>query len=251
MRINALLFTRDFLLQQAVERAVQEFGIQAEHHASGQKVLQRVAEWKFASVITDFDHYDGVSLLETTRLEGRNRNTIAIALTRPGSNMGSAFRSGANFMLVKPITRERVSRLLRAAYGLIAREHFRYLRHALEVPVTVRFATGLSLQATSRNVSTRGVGLQSNLLTGWPSGVRVQFMLPGARTPIEADCDVAWADACGRAGLRLLNFSHASRREFEAWLAERSEALYSGLKRPALPQHGAMMPPDYPHAACS
>jgi CheY-like chemotaxis protein len=256
MRIDALLLTRDFLLQRAVERSVQEFGISAEHHASGQKVLQRVAEWKFAAVITDCDHHDGMSLLETTRLEPRNRNTIAIALTQPGLSMAVPFRSGANFVLDKPVTRERVSRLLRAAYSLIAREHFRYLRHALDVPVTVLFPTGLSLQAKSRNVSTRGLGLQSNLLTGWPTCVRVYFKLPDATTAptsasIQADCEVAWADPSGRAGLKLISLPRASQREFDAWIAGKSDFLSSGLARPRLPNHADIIAQGYPRAACS
>lgn len=251
MHIDALLLTRDFLLQRAVERSVQEFGISAEHHTSGQKGLQRVAEWKFAAVITDCDHFDGMSLLQTTRLEPRNRNTIAIALTQPGLSMGVPFRSGANFVLDKPVTRERVSRLLRAAYSLIAREHFRYLRHALDVPVTVLFPTGLSLQARSRNLSTHGLGLKSNLLTGWPACVRVQFKLPAGTAPIQADCEVAWADPCGRAGLKLISLPRASQREFDAWISGKTESLSAGLAGPRLPHHADIMAQGYSHAACS
>ena len=251
MHIDALLLTRDFLLQRAVERSVQEFGISAEHHANGQKGLQRVAEWKFAAVITDCDHYDGLSLLRTTRLEPRNRNTIAIALTQPGVSMAVPFRSGANFVLNKPVTRERVSRLLRAAYSLIAREHFRYLRHALDVPVTVLFPTGLSLQARSRNASAHGLGLQSNLLTGWPGCVRVHFRLPAATTSIQAACEVVWADPCGRAGLKLISLPRASQREFDAWIAGKSDSLSLGLVHPRQPNHAGANVQGFPHAACS
>jgi CheY-like chemotaxis protein len=250
MRIDALLLTRDFVLQRALERCVREFAIHAEHHTSGQNVLQRVAEWKFAAVIADCDHDDGMALLQTTRLEPRNRNSIAIAVARPGVSMAVPFRSGANFVLEKPVTRERVVRLLRAAYGLIAREHFRYLRHALDVPVTTIFPRGQSELAKSRNVSTRGLGLQSNV-TRWPTSVRLQFKLSGAATPIEADAAVIWADACGRAGLRLLNFPFASQRGFDNWIAAHTEPLAAGFLRPALPHRTDTIPQGYPHAACS
>jgi hypothetical protein len=158
--------------------------------------------------------------------------------------MSVPFRSGANFVLEKPVTRERVSRLLRAAYSLIAHEHFRYLRHPMSVPVNVFFG-GQSLQAKSRNVSTRGFGLHSSLLAGWPSFVRLQFRLDGV--PIQTDAEVIWSDSSGRAGLRLQNFPSASQRAFDLWIAARTEFLTSGLVRPP---HRAYPAQGYPDAAC-
>ena len=248
MRIDALLLTRDFLLQRTIERCAREFAICSEHQTSGQKVLQRVAEWKFAAVFADCDHDDGNALLQATRLEPRNRNSIVIAVARPGLSMAVPFRSGANFVLEKPVTRERVVRLLRAAYGLIAREHFRYLRHSLEVPVKTQFVNGQSVLANARNVSTRGLGLQLNLAR-WPSSVRLQFKLSTAATPIEADGEVVWADSCGRAGVRLRNLAPASQRGFDNWIATRTESLSSGFLRPPLPHRGDTILPGYPHAA--
>ena len=81
MRIDALLLTRDFLLHRVVERTLQAFAIGLEHHTNGQQGLQRVAYWKFSAVFADCDHDDGLSLLETTRLEARNRaHAVAIGL---------------------------------------------------------------------------------------------------------------------------------------------------------------------------
>jgi hypothetical protein len=250
MRIDALLLTRDFILQRAVERCAREFAIHAEHHISGPKVLQRVAEWKFSAVIADCDHDEGMSLLQATRLAPRNRNSIAIAVARPGLSMGVPFRSGANFVLEKPVTRERIVRLLRAAYGLIAREHLRYLRHALDISVTAILATGQPMPASARNVSTRGLGLQLNL-TRWPSCLRLQFKLPGDATRIQAEGEVIWADACGRAGLRLAYLPPASQRRFDTWMARQNESLAAGFLRPALPHGTVTSPLRYPHAACS
>ena len=250
MRIDALLLTRDFTLQRAVERCVREFAIHAEHHTSGQKVLQRVAEWKFAAVLADCDHDDGMSLLQATRLVPRNRHSIVIAVARPELSMGVPFRSGANFVLEKPVTRERLVRLLRAAYGLIAREHFRYLRRELSVPVTALLTNGQEMPANARNVSTRGLGLLLNL-PRWPSSLRLQFKLPGDATRIEAAGEVIWADACGRAGLRLLNLSPQSQRGFDNWMAAHNESLAAGFLRPALPHRTDTIPQGYPLAACS
>jgi CheY-like chemotaxis protein len=246
MRIEALLLTRDFLLHRVVERTLQAFAIGLEHHTNGQQGLQRVADWKFSAVFADCDHDDGLSLLETTRLEARNRSAIVIAMTRPGMGMRVPFRCGANFVLEKPVNRERLSRLMRAGYGLMAREHFRYLRHRLEVPVTALFRTGQSLETRSRNVSTRGLSLQSSLLTGWPSSVRLRFKFSRDAALIESEGEVVWADSGGRAGIRLHTFPPASQHFFDSWIAGRNEFI----ARP-VPPRSAAVAEGYPDAACS
>ncbi len=248
MKIEALLLTRDFHLQRTVERTLDAFAMGVEHHTDGQKALQRVAEWKFAAVIADCDHDQGLALLEATRLEPRNKNGIAIAAVRAGLGVRVPFRSGANFVLEKPVTRERAARLVRAAYGLIAREHFRYLRHALDVPVRTLFPDGQSMQIQSRNVSARGLGLQFSSLSGRLPSVRVRFKLPEATSLVEAHGEVVWTDEYGRAGVRLLNLPPASQRVVEKWLAARNEFLTSDSLRPTLPPRADTISSGYANA---
>jgi CheY-like chemotaxis protein len=225
MPIETLLLTRDVHLHQVLQRALDGYGIEAEHHTSGTQALLRVSDWRFSAVIADCDHEAGLSLLKASRTISRNTNGIVIAAVPAGVGVQLPFRAGANFMLEKPVSRAATDRLVRAAYGLIAREHLRYVRRSVEVIVRTEMASGECILLRSRNLSARGLGLQSMSLTPRRGPVRVHFNLFPAQEAVEAQGEVVWTDDAGRAGLRLLKMSRDSRRMLDCWLDSHSDAL--------------------------
>ncbi len=88
--------------------------------------------------------------------------------------------------------------------------------------LAVKELIGLQLGATNRalvvDLSEGGMRVQAaepvQLLPSSP----VRFQLPGCAEPVAASCELAWADHCGKAGLRFTGFFGNSLLDLRRWL---------------------------------
>jgi hypothetical protein len=60
---------------------------------------------------------------------------------------------------------------------------------------------------------------------------RLQFSLPDTNLSFDVDADIAWADMKGQAGFRFQNVSRTSQEQLEAWLDQRLEHEFPGMKQ--------------------
>src|SRR5205814_6328819 len=70
-----------------------------------------------------------------------NRKTIGFAIVNGVTTLQQAFEMGANLVLDKPLSAERVTRSLRAAQGLMAHERRRYYRHPVATAAHITLGT--------------------------------------------------------------------------------------------------------------
>lgn len=178
---------------------------------------------RFDAVVVDCDDMDGAAdLLMELRHAAGNRRAIRFAILNGLTSVGTAFRMGANFVLDKPLCRERTTRSLRTAAGLAQRERRRYDRYPVDLAVSLTLPGAHAVYARAANLSEEGMLLET--VDPIPAGSRleIRFDLPGKRTPVEARGEVAWSDRQGRAGVRFLEILQMSRLQYRRWLEEKT-----------------------------
>jgi c-di-GMP-binding flagellar brake protein YcgR len=99
----------------------------------------------------------------------------------------------------------------------MAREHRRYFRHKVDLPVEL-LCTGETFAGKIMNVSEDGLALTHFGPAAVEGPVAVQFALPSAEPQtFQAKAEVVWNDA-STMGLRFLRIEPGSRSCFQAWL---------------------------------
>jgi hypothetical protein len=76
--------------------------------------------------------------------------------------MPSAFRAGASFALVKPLSPPVLMRTLRVSYPLMVNERGRSFRSPVQIPVYVSVGSNPEFMATSVNISEVGIALANS-----------------------------------------------------------------------------------------
>lgn len=106
----------------------------------------------------------------------------------------------------------------RVPLGTISQEQQKFFRAKVNLPVTLRNASGKECQAQAVNLSTGGMGLESIpdpvTFTGL---LDVTFLLPDSDTVIQAKGRLVWADAGGKAGLRFVVIEPALFEHLQRW----------------------------------
>jgi hypothetical protein len=77
------------------------------------------------------------AFLQKVRHSPSNRTSVMFAISDSDAETTVALKEGSNFVVRIPLTESSINQNLRAAYGLILREHRRYFRCPVEVPVTL------------------------------------------------------------------------------------------------------------------
>ena len=128
--------------------------------------------------------------------------------------------SGAVFAFDKPISVEQAVRTLSAARNMILDGRLRYHRAGLEVPVTLAGRVRKRLGGQLINLSQGG--LQVRVGDGFDASdlLRVSFALPGTKTGLKADVEVAWSDDRGNVGIRFVKIASQMQHTLRLWLAQ-------------------------------
>ena len=88
--------------------------------------------------------------------------------------------------------------------------------------LAVKELIGVQLGATNRaivvDLSEGGMRVQAAERVHLLPSSLVRFEVPGSPGPVQASCELAWADHCGKAGLRFTGFSGNSLQDLRRWL---------------------------------
>jgi CheY-like chemotaxis protein len=177
---------------------------------------------KFDGVIVDFhDRAETLELLKKQREMTSYKSAVAIALLKNSDEMPSAFRAGASFVLVRPLSPTVLMRTLKASYPLMVRERRRSFRCPLQIPIYVSAGSRPEFMATSANISEGGIALTTP--AGLQVGERVvlRFALPGLEDTAQISAEVCWNDNAGRVGMEFAQVPGPVKEQLVAWLADR------------------------------
>jgi CheY-like chemotaxis protein len=222
MAMNSLILSRDANAIGLLRRVFGDNGITIEACTGAEQFGEMVSSRKFDCVFVDCDDVAGAAeTFRQIRAVPSNRKTIAFAIVNGVTTLQQAFEMGANFVLDKPLSADRVARSLRAAQGLMAHERRRYYRHpvATSVHITLGVETYEHL-GTTVNLSEGGLAVQLEKKTNIGMPVRFRFKLPETDLWIDGKGDIAWV-ANGLSGIKFGAMSVKLRTAMQDWISKK------------------------------
>jgi CheY-like chemotaxis protein len=227
MNLDSLLVCSDDRALRVLRNVLGELEIHVEHCADHVSAAKKLAQQSFEAVIIDCDDEHSFGLLTRIRSGPQNRKAVAIAIIDARTNLQTAFKLGANFVVYKPITTEKVKSSFRAARALMKRERRRSVRLEVNIPAYFRFQNGDGEQAPISGLSEGGISVRFARSPGTKSGlIAFSFALPDSTTVIEATGMIAWQDSRRRAGLQFATLSDASHQSLKEWLRLQSGEIH-------------------------
>ncbi len=222
MNLDSLLISRDSALLGVLRPALEKISVNLETCAEQKRADDLLARRKFDAVIVDCDDLQfGFKLLQGLRTTQSNGKSVAFAVVNGKTTTQDAFKSGANFVLQKPLTTLHASRCFNAALNFMVRERRRYFRHPVDMPVRISVPPDQELTAVATNLSEGGMAIR--ILTKIPKDnlVKVRFTLPGVNISLDLKGEAAWTDGTGQVGIRFIEVPQSSQYQLEKWLTDR------------------------------
>jgi CheY-like chemotaxis protein len=219
MNLKSLLVCSDDRDLRILRNVLSELEIDVEHCADHLSAAKKLAQHSFEAVIIDCKDERSFGLLRSVRSGQQNRKSVAISIIDVRTNLQTAFKLGANFVVYKPISTEKAKSSFRAARALMKRERRRSVRLEVNIPAYFRFQNGEGEQASISGLSEGGLSVRFASSPGKKSGlIGISFALPATTTVIEATGMIAWLDSRRRAGIQFVTLSDASHCSLKEWL---------------------------------
>ena len=219
MALTSLLVCSHAQEVQVLSRILQDLGIAVESCGDLRMARARIADRHFDALLVDCqDEPAAVELIAQARKNPANQNVVAIAIVSGRNEVRGIFAKGANFMLYKPISRERAAHSMRAACGLMQRERRTRPRIPLQAQTSIAYAGKEDVPAALVDLSVDGIALRSDSKLPPYCKVYFQFALPGNTSLVRLSGEVMWQDSSGRVGIRFAQVPQSSRGLLSDWL---------------------------------
>jgi CheY-like chemotaxis protein len=192
-------------------------------------VVESCGDLRMARARLEDGHYDAVlvdcqdepaaiELIAQARDTPTGRTTGVIAMVSGRNDARAILAKGANFLLYKPISRERAGHSMRAARGLMQSERRVRPRIPVQANTSVAYADKENVPAALVDLSEDGIAFRSDNSLPPYCKVYFQFSLPGNTSLIRLSGEVMWQDSSGRVGIRFAQVPQTSRRVLNGWL---------------------------------
>jgi DNA-binding response OmpR family regulator len=219
MGLHCLLLTGDAALLELMRTRFSAVNVELELRTDAASAIELSTRRHLDSFVIDCD---GVSratdLLAQIRNSRSNKQSVIFAVVNAMTTVSTAVEAGADFVLGKPVQDRLLRSFLEIALPRMEREHRRYFRHKVDLPLELVCPEGEILQGKILNVSEGGLALTRFGSASVEGVVTVRFELPSADPQtFQAKAAVVWNDAFS-AGLRFLHVEAGCRLAFEAWL---------------------------------
>jgi CheY-like chemotaxis protein len=177
---------------------------------------------KFEALVVDFkDRTEALNLLKKLREMTSHKASVVLAILNCNEEMPSAFRAGASFVMVKPLSPAVLMRTLRVSYPLMVNEKRRSFRCPVRVPVYVAISSRAEFMATSANISEVGIALTNSPGLQVGDRVSLRLMLPHTQADAKITAEVCWCSPAGSAGLEFVQVPASIKEQLVSWLAAR------------------------------
>src|SRR3989449_6312543 len=218
MALECLLLTGDSCLVGAIRAKFSERGIELLVRKDAASAIEFSKRRHLDGFVIDCDDVrQGKEALRSIPANSANKRSVMLTIVHGRPSVSEACEMGANFVLGKPIQDGRICAVLDMAVPKMEREHRRYFRHPIDLPIELQLYTGQSFRAKMRNISEGGFAIHTSETL--PEGVvSVQFDLPSIDPEtLRGHAVVVWAST-SLAGLRFLYLEPQCRAGFQAWL---------------------------------
>ena len=220
-RLQLLIFSQDSSLVGLIRAALQDLGVAGCYFDTDcARTLEVLRSRHFDGIILDCnDLTSAQEILTRIRRGPSNRQTPVIAIVNAATDMQAIHDSGANFNVCKPVSPGTIKEQLNKAIDAMQREHRRYFRYAVSLPIFVGPEKEGLTPARLINVSAEGLAVFLRRFAKLEGAVRLRFDLPSIEPyRIDAEGEIVWADAEGRIGIKLSHMPAEARRKYGEWL---------------------------------
>lgn len=232
MLVNALLLSSDSSLLAVLRRSAEELGIRPQESGSVGQAGAVLTTRRFEGIIVDTDDLTGASdFIEALRKTPSNKSSIIVAVVNGRTSPCDAFRKGANMVLEKPVTSEKLARSLRAAHSMMMRERRRALRLPIDMPVMLKLGAGAEDRASATDISEGGLGVEALVPLKLHDTIRFRCQLPDSEIELQGNAEIVNATKDGHAGLCFVGIGQPLRSELVHWLAARIERQSASAMR--------------------
>ena len=219
MALTSLLVCPDAQAVQILSRILQELGIGVESCGDLGMARARLEDRQFDALLVDCeDEALALELIALTRKASKHKTTVVIAIVGAGRDVRNLFAKGTNFVLYKPISRERAAYSMRAARGLMRSERRCRPRVPVKANSSIAYGDKDNVPAALLDLSEDGIAVQADSKLPPYGKVYFEFALPGNPSLIRLAGEVMWQDSSGRVGIRFAQVPKASRRLLNDWL---------------------------------
>lgn len=217
MRVNCLLVSSD---PKVKSLAADVFaGIDLRLREDAVSALEMIGRSHFDAFIIDCDGVkQGNEVISGIRSSRGNRNSVVFTIVSGKTSIGTANELGSNFVLGKPIERNRLETYLRSAIHKMESEHRRYFRYQLTLEAEIVRLDGKIIPAQVLNVSDGGLCLRLLDRAHLHGAVTVRFTIPGENpTAIMATAALSWSTE-PIFGMQFIKMEKECRLAYDEWL---------------------------------
>ena len=217
MTLSSMVVSRDLQEVSVLECILGGLHIGVDVESEPERARAKLAKSKIDALIIDFDLTGAAGFLNGLQ-NGSIHNAVPLIIVSGSSSRRNLESKGASFIFEKPISVEQAVHTLSAARNMILDERLRYHREALDVPVSLTYATKSRQRAHLMNLSQGGIGVRLQRPHETRGPVKVSFMLPSTKLAIKFVGEVAWKDKRGNAGIRFTEAEPRTKRQLRLWL---------------------------------
>jgi hypothetical protein len=228
--LQAVVVSTDKVVVDSISSCLNEWGITAAVHQETSSAIQTLAGQKTDAFFVDRELDPEFTVLESMRSSPSSHGAVAFAILPQRHSARGAFRV-ADFLMDKPLVTTRLSRALRAAYGIMLKERMRYFRCSLEAEATLVDSTHRRFLTQISNISQAGMALECAAPLLAREVVQLQFCLPGDRRRLSCKAQIIWTADKGKAGLAFRHIADDDKARLTEWI----ESAFLREWQPRLP----------------
>jgi hypothetical protein len=220
MTLSSMVVSRDWQEVSVLECILGGLHIEVAVEGEPHRALTRFTKSKVDALIVDCDLNGSAQFLREMQRIDKRQTTVPLVIMGGGKSNHTLDATGALFAFDKPISVEQAVRTLSAARNMILDGRLRYHRAGLDVPVALGFKGHKPVDAHLVNVSQGGIQIHTETPVELSKPLQVSFELPGAKSAVKAQAEIAWRDQRGHMGIRFLKLAAREQRTLQLWLAQ-------------------------------
>lgn len=219
--VRVLLVSADIQTIDTMCESMGKMAMHVEVCSDFASATRKLCHSKFEALVVDFkDRAEALEFLKTSRQMTSHKASVALAILNSNDEMPSAFRAGASFVLVKPLSPTVLMRTLRVSYPLMVNERRRSFRCPVQIPVYVSSGSKPEFMATSVNISEVGIALANSHDLQVGDRVALRLSLPRAQAA-KIGAEVCWCNPAGFSGMQFVQVPAPVKEQLGSWLNDR------------------------------
>ena len=218
MTLSSLVVSRDWQEISVLECILGSLHMDVTVEADPQQALARLTRSKIDALVVDCDLNGSTQFLDELKRAEKQAEPVPLIVMRAGNCTLRPDPTRALFTFEKPVSVEEAVHTLSAARNLILDRRLHYHRAGLEVSVSVNCKGHRTSPAHLVNLSEGGMRIHTDNPVEGAKELQVSFALPGARSLLKAQAEVAWQDQNGNLGVRFVKLPRRQQRTLQLWL---------------------------------